>query len=411
MAIMKKTATTKKTTTRKKKASSRKLRIRMYSIGFGDCFLLTFPGEKHVLIDCGVHMQSKVKNTTKVVEHIKEITKGKLAAVVATHAHADHISGFASEAETFNEFVVDEVWLSWLEDLTKASVRKLYKKVAALTASISASLAVDRNEMTEALLVNAVGELAASPDGPNARAMRLLRGGFGNKKRVRYLTAGDELHEPAGIKGLTVRVLAPAKETEFISRMDPPSEQEYKLRAAGDGVKEREPFIPFASGYIHDTGSLEHDYVAKLNEIGTFDAEALALFVDNYLNNTSLSLLLEYEDKTLLFPGDAQWGNWQSWQTDWDQILGDVCFYKVGHHGSHNATPSKAMEKMTNAKLVAMVPTDYVKKFREANHEVPYTKLITKLGKQTRKRFVRSDELDGADAPFEVGEFWCDYKL
>jgi beta-lactamase superfamily II metal-dependent hydrolase len=396
---------------KKNSSSSGKLRIRMYSIGFGDCFLLTFPGEKHVLIDCGVHMHSKLKRTTEVVEHIREVTDGKLAAVVATHAHADHISGFATEAELFDEFEVKEVWLSWLEDVSKASVRKLHKKVQALTTSIANSLAVERDEMTESLLANATGELAASPDGPNARAMRLLRGGFGNKKNVRYLTAGDELCEPAGIEGLTVRVLAPAKETEFISRMDPPSEQEYKLRATGDTTKAREPFVPFASEHVLDTGVLEPNYVEGLHEIAKFNTADLALFVDHYLNNTSLSLLLEHNGKTLLFPGDAQWGNWQSWQAEWDDILGDICFYKVGHHGSHNATPSKAMSKMRNAKLVAMVPTDYVKKFREANHEVPYTKLITKLGTQTNQRFVRSDDLDDAPAPFEKGEFWCDYKL
>ena len=52
--------------------------------------------------------------------------------------------------------------------------------------------------------------------------------------------------------------------------------------------------------------------------------------------------------KILLFAGDAQRGNWVSWDdstwADGDQtitardLLGRTVLYKVGHHGSHNAT-------------------------------------------------------------------------
>ena len=42
-----------------------KLRIRMYQVGFGDCFLLSIPqgaDHQHVLIDCGVHAQGHIKD-------------------------------------------------------------------------------------------------------------------------------------------------------------------------------------------------------------------------------------------------------------------------------------------------------------------------------------------------------------
>jgi hypothetical protein len=47
--------------------------------------------------------------------------------------------------------------------------------------------------------------------------------------------------------------------------------------------------------------------------------------------------------KVLLFAADAQRGNWISWK-DGDQtitatdLLDRTVVYKVGHHGSHNAT-------------------------------------------------------------------------
>ena len=76
----------------------------------------------------------------------------------------------------------------------------------------------------------------------------------------------------------------------------------------------------------------------------------LALHLDSATNNTSLALAIELADgEVLLFPADAQVGNWLSWQTlSWQlpdnstvtgpDLLNRTIFYKAGHHGSHNAT-------------------------------------------------------------------------
>lgn len=76
----------------------------------------------------------------------------------------------------------------------------------------------------------------------------------------------------------------------------------------------------------------------------------LAIKQNNATNNTSLVLAFELGKggKVLLFAADAQRGNWISWKDgtwkDGDQtitakdLLGRTVVYKVGHHGSHNAT-------------------------------------------------------------------------
>ena len=78
-------------------------------------------------------------------------------------------------------------------------------------------------------------------------------------------------------------------------------------------------------------------------------AEALALKIDGDVNNTSLALAIEVPGRdVLVFPADAQVGNWLSWhdqvypakpeqpstvQETAAQILARAIFYKVGHHG------------------------------------------------------------------------------
>jgi hypothetical protein len=80
-------------------------------------------------------------------------------------------------------------------------------------------------------------------------------------------------------------------------------------------------------------------------------ADQLALDMNDQTNNSSLVLAFELgkDGKVLLFAADAQRGNWISWAkksfTDGENaiitardLLSRTVLYKVGHHGSHNAT-------------------------------------------------------------------------
>jgi hypothetical protein len=67
------------------------------------------------------------------------------------------------------------------------------------------------------------------------------------------------------------------------------------------------------------------------------------------MNNTSVILLFEVMGKKLLFPGDAQIENWSYALEDAPEakktrtLVRDVDVYKVGHHGSLNATPKQLL--------------------------------------------------------------------
>jgi hypothetical protein len=140
-------------------------------------------------------------------------------------------------------------------------------------------------------------------------------------------------------------------------------------------------------------------------------ASDLALQLDSLTNNTSLALAIERvsDGKVMLFPADAQQGNWLSWHDAgmvWKpagapavkaaDLLARTVFYKVGHHGSHNATASaKGLELMKSARdLVAFVPVDRavaLTRNPKGSWRMPARALYRRLLEQCEGRVLRSD--------------------
>ncbi len=134
-------------------------------------------------------------------------------------------------------------------------------------------------------------------------------------------------------------------------------------------------------------------------------AAEFALQLDSITNNTSLVLAIEHvaSGKVLLFAADAQLGNWLSWQDlEWKidggkvtgpDLLHRTVVYKVGHHGSHNATPrGKGLEMMVSEDLAALVPVDHKMAVKKSWTRMPLPALMNALRTQARRRVLRTDE-------------------
>lgn len=162
-------------------------------------------------------------------------------------------------------------------------------------------------------------------------------------------------------------------------------------------------------------------------------AEGLALRLNNEVNNTSLVLAFELprSGKVLLFTGDAQRGSWIGWSDlKWDigtgrtidakELLGRCVLYKVGHHGSHNATLN-GTEADSYANLgwmargmfaddfVAMIPANTAwatGKARPWAHPLP--EIEAALQKKARGRVFRSDR-DQVQKPDDSGTSGSDW--
>jgi beta-lactamase superfamily II metal-dependent hydrolase len=419
----------------------------MYRVGFGDFFLLTVPtksGPQHILIDCGVHA-GDIGSMDDCVRDLVQETNRKLALVVATHYHADHLSGFATHYDDFAQFEVGSVWITNRLDPKHKTASKFKAQISALAGQLQLRLgARDDLEGQQALfkVQNATGTLGAT-EGSNEKALRLLSTGFKNKPPVCYYQGGDQPEFPTVLKGaITAELLGPPpidSNGEFSSSDN--KKEQYLAAAADEGLSDAlEPFEKSwpasAADYPAQVFSeYQTEEQVEQNQPGTHislekvlhDAQpdemlAMADAVDGTLNDQSLVILFTCQGKKLLFVGDAQWGNWSYWLygkkvTGTDPgilpkaktILGSVDFYKLGHHGSTNANPIPAIAAL-NPQCVSMCSTEsgddkdgYPVRKRpygkvDKGTEVPRIKLMQEVEKKTSNRLVRSDWLKVSEA-------------
>lgn len=157
----------------------------------------------------------------------------------------------------------------------------------------------------------------------------------------------------------------------------------------------------------------------RIEEDWLSSASKLALNINSATNNTSLVLAFELThttpSKVLLFAADAQVGNWSYWQKlAWpkegakdgeadskvdskvtgEDLLKRTVLYKVGHHGSLNATlREKGLEMMESRELVAMIPVDEDWARTKQNWDHPAAVLLKRLNEKARCRIIRSDRI------------------
>jgi hypothetical protein len=373
--------------------------IRSFQVGFGDCFLLTFiygaQDRRHVLIDFGTTALPRSGKPSlhmpKVAQAIQDVVgpKGRLTALVATHRHADHISGFGTDTRTGGSGKIIKalrprlVIQPWTEDpaarvnARSATAPSGTKKgfVASLAtmnglAERVHKLAHENPRWMSGAVRKELSFLGADNIANKSAVDSLIAMGKAKGARARYLKFGDKTGLEALLPGVVVHVLGP-----------PDLEQSDSIRKQRS--KDKDQFWHFVSGVV-PSGSTEfadgraegrgqpvplearwfRDRLESLTGQGLLE---IVRQLDQQMNNTSLILLFEVMGKKLLFPGDAQLENWSyalSEAKNHKQIgalLADVDFYKVGHHGSLNATPRKLLwenfGKRKNRQLRTMIST------------------------------------------------------
>jgi len=358
----------------------------MYNVGFGDCFLIFLPKGKTVLVDGGFHSQGKgafsgTDLATQVIADVKAATGSeRIDIVIATHRHQDHV--FAFNAKNWESVDIGEVWLPWVEDLSTTEARNLWKKQRRFAAQLAAAApsfqisAEDRTALNF-LLWNAGigGGDGAFAAWSNDAALETLRTGFRRRDVIapRFLPATTQYPETFTtdiLPGVRVSVLGPPRDAELFAKIDPERDGEsYRalmLRAAEVALPQGGALeSPFGDAWVATkdpkvVGPLTADEISRLEDLArNLDPLFAAKSLDDMINSTSLVLVLDIGSARLLFAGDAEWGTWKRILDDANarSLLRGITFFKVGHHGSHNATPKTLVEEVLPSGIPAMVST------------------------------------------------------
>ena len=424
-------------------AKTKAATVRMYKLQLGDCFLLSFPkdrgGEFHLLIDCGLIQGAENPDEVLkgVAKDVAERTGGALDLVLVTHEHWDHVSGFAQARDEFSDIDFKELWLAWTEDPKDELANRLRGDRDKRRRTLEMAIEHQRGltgaapnpgvQLAECLMAFSGGVGAA---GKTKEALDWVKG---HADKTRYCRPGDLLTLP-GVSSARVYVLGPPEDETLLHRSAPSrkspetylasAEEQLGFLLAGEaGAETAQPFDrPFR---VEREEARSDEFFQKHYGFGDAAeswrridtdwlgaAGPLALQLDSDTNNTSLAIAVELlpSGKVLLFPGDAQVGNWLSWQNlSWSPAEGNggakvtvndlfkrTVLYKVGHHGSHNATlREKGLELMTGGELTALVPV--IERFaNEKKHwPMPWPDLFKRLRAVTGGRVMCADQANG----------------
>lgn len=405
----------------------------MYRQGLGDCFLVSLPHTAgrarpyYMMIDCGVILgtHNPADIMTRVVDDIVATTGGQIDLLIATHEHWDHLSGFLQAQDSFNKLKVHEVWLGWTENDADELTRKIKaEKGLALTALRQGfarmQLAGDEAVATElGGILEFFGAAKGASTGDALAYVKKLTA------KPRYCRPTDPPVVPADV-GARLYVLGPPHDEKMLRKINPSARDKETYGFALDGLHlylagaatalgSRDTCRPFDQQYeIPNVLAHELDFFIenywnpqddwqRIESDWLMGASDLALKLDSLTNNTSLVVAIELLDSgdVLLFAADAQVGNWLSWQDlTWTadgktvtgpDLLARTIFYKVGHHGSHNATlKAKGLEEMTRLR-VAMIPVDQdMAKKKRWNH-MPLDELVKALNTKAQGAVLRID--------------------
>jgi hypothetical protein len=328
-------------------------------------------------------------------------TGGFVDVAIVTHEHQDHVNGFTpANFPGLKVGEVWFAWTEDGHDAIANKLRKKFKDRLLRLIDESAQLRNlalnDAADKVADFLEFELGEDPRTFRGSGLGAAGKDPASSVNKIAMKFLrecAEGDPVYllpheKPVPIKGAASArafALGPPHDIEKIDDLDPEGEESFgedehaQALATGaggiGGSAKKSPFsrrhvIPLEGAFGHpEFGPFFTDHFgnqdvadaaegdipdnARWRRIGAdyaSDAAALAIAMSNATNNSSLVLAFELSKggKVLLFAGDAQAGNWRSWSEEpfadgkeevtAKNLLARTVLYKVGHHGSHNAT-------------------------------------------------------------------------
>ena len=301
-----------------------------YNVRFGDAILVEVPDggqRRFILIDLGNVLAGTGGENQPLLDALDDIiarTGGKVDLYVMTHEHLDHVQGLLYGAANGRRLQADEVWMTasteptYYDRFPGARRKRLELMEAAqrfaetlgshqLPAGLTAILEMNNARKTADYVNHIRSQLAATD-------------------RVHYLFRGRALDRLHAFTETKLRILAPEEDTSAYY-----GPRRVSLDAAPPG------FVSGSGRQVPPSGVDAGAFYQLIDSMNSGLSDSL-LAIDRAANDTSLVLEVTWRGRRLIFPGDAEQRSWQFMAANGD--LRPVDLLKVGHHGSHNATPA-----------------------------------------------------------------------
>ena len=383
-----------------------KLLIRLFDVGLGDCIYCRIPNahsdgrDFHILIDCGT--LSSTDYLAKAIEKLESFLpkidgKRHVDLLVVTHEHKDHMTGFGMQL--WDGLSFGAIWMSAAMNLDHPEAERA-KKLHAFAAvamqralSLNLALGPQLTELASALALNEDAMATLRETLPEANEIDPI---YVHSKSTR-----KELALP--LKGATVSVIGPENDIDFyyLGKKGDPSLRSL-LGFIDTGLPDPATAVP-GPGAVPVPANVDPADFRQLRSRMLSTALAFADLDGKVCNNTSVILLIEWKGRRLLFVGDAEWdGAYKegekancSWNVMWNkrkkQLDAPVAFYKIGHHGSVNATPWGQTPAASKGEPLAILngilpvtsksQAKAIVSTRRGNYEtIPRTDLLAEIG-------------------------------
>jgi hypothetical protein len=341
------------------------LLVRVYNVGLGDCIYLQVPdGEtvRHILIDCGnVYARDVMHEALHDLEqHLPQDDDGRrhLDLLVVTHRHKDHIAAFDTYLAWFKRLRIHHIWLSASMDPAHPQAQGARSLQGFARTALHHLVEAPASPALRSL-ANVLLNVSYYDNDDAVEALRTtlpaLNGLDGDKPLYVDDTTPAAALQIFDDPAIQFHALAPVRDIDGIY-LGKVNEALHSFTALGEtifhGCKARTAAGPQGDVTVPENISLR-DF-QRLKARLPSNQLAFVLREGELVNNTSLVLLLTWHGRRLLFTGDAQCkmergGKFEPgkrngcWNTMWARhkaLLDEpLDFLKVGHHGSHNATP------------------------------------------------------------------------
>jgi hypothetical protein len=265
---------------------------------------------------------------------------------------------------------------------------------------------------------------------PNKSAVLNLQE-MGRDGKGHYVFFGAQVDFSHVLPGVKVRILGPPtlkQHHEIIKQRSRDDDEFWMLHSIArnywamqamtadqvDAMRERDNDVPNrlfpnAKVFQNYAPSDTRWFIRQVRSLRADQMLGLVRILDKAMNNTSVILHFEVGDKKLLFPGDAQIENWEYalGKPEIKKLLRDTTLYKVGHHGSRNATPKtlwnnfkmRSVNETDEKRLKTVISTMAGKHGHTEQTAVPRRTLVTELEKfsdyHTTQKIKASSENDG----------------